>query len=242
MQEANAKVKELELKLAALKPHQPEQAESDTTVPSLQDLVKELYCVADKWDNFGVVLNVEPVLLRRIKSENTESNAACLREMLSVRLYNPPLPSWSDIADAIEVIGEEGIANSLRAKYCYRTQLKQDEHGYLFRQLSKYADHWRAIGANLQFTQSELNKIGNATYLFKQRSSSDLLSTMLSQWLQWAPGDARGSTNFATLEALIDALRKVNLDAVAHDLLSRSLLPPHSDISFNVQNVASTAY
>ena len=41
------------------------------------------------------------------------------------------------------------------------------------------------------------------------------LSAMLSQWLQWAPGDSQGSTSFATLEDLKAAL---NQGATAHDL------------------------
>ena len=45
------------------------------------------------------------------------------------------------------------------------------------------------------------------------------LSELLSKWLEWAPGDGRGSKDFATLEGLKDALLKANLGATAHDLL-----------------------
>ena len=58
---------------------------------SLQDLVKELYCVAGKWEDTGIVLDVESVSLRRIKSDNDGGNAACLREMLSIKLNTPLL-------------------------------------------------------------------------------------------------------------------------------------------------------
>ena len=37
------------------------------------------------------------------------------------------------------------------------------------------------------------------------------LGEMLTQWLQWAPGDGRGSTGFATKETLRAALLKANL-------------------------------
>ena len=40
----------------------------------------------------------------------------------------------------------------------------------------------------------------------------------LEDWLQRAPGDSRGSTSFATLEGLKDALDEVGLGASAHDL------------------------
>ena len=41
---------------------------------------------------------------------------------------------------------------------------------------------------------------------------------MLAQWLQWAPGDSRGSTSFATLEDLKAALNQAGLGAIAYDL------------------------
>ena len=41
---------------------------------------------------------------------------------------------------------------------------------------------------------------------------------MLAQWLQWAPGDGRGSTSFATLEDLKAALNQARLGTTAHDL------------------------
>ena len=41
---------------------------------------------------------------------------------------------------------------------------------------------------------------------------------MLKHWLQWAPGDARGSTGFATKESLREALLKANLGALAEEI------------------------
>jgi hypothetical protein len=41
------------------------------------------------------------------------------------------------------------------------------------------------------------------------------LGAMLSQWLQWAPGDGRGSTGFATRESLHAALLRANLGQLA---------------------------
>ena len=43
------------------------------------------------------------------------------------------------------------------------------------------------------------------------------LREMLSQWLQWAPGDRRGSTSFATKESLRTALFNANLGQVAQE-------------------------
>ena len=53
--------------------------------------------------------------------------------------------------------------------------------------------------------------------LFTQAPGS-YLSEMLTQWLQWAPGDGRGSKGFATKESLYDALLKINLGRLAEVL------------------------
>ena len=47
---------------------------------------------------------------------------------------------------------------------------------------------------------------------------SNYLSAMLSDWLQWAPGDARGSSCYATLESLKDAVDKAGLGSLAQKL------------------------
>ena len=96
-------------------------------------------------------------------------------------------------------------------------RLTDQHHGVLIKQLSQHAARWKEIGGGLCFTQSELADI-QASPLLLSDAPSSWLGAMLSQWLQWAPGDARGSTGFATLEALKDALRQANLGATAHDL------------------------
>ena len=55
--------------------------------------------------------------------------------------------------------------------------------------------------------------------LMIQSPPSSYLREMLTKWLQWAPGDGRGSRNFATFEDLRDALLKVQVTAsIAYDL------------------------
>ena len=198
-------------------------ADTESSVPSLQDLLKELYPIANKWEDIGILLNIESVVLRRIKSDNSnDSKAACLREMLRIWLKVTPHPSWSAIAEAIELLGNENLADRLRTKHCHCTRLTEDHHSLLFEQLSSCADQWRRIGVNLKFTEYELNEIGSHNLLafgswIPEISPKDSLREMLAEWLQWAPGDARGSTNFATLEALKDALRKAGLGTFAQD-------------------------
>ena len=87
----------------------------------------------------------------------------------------------------------------------------------LIQQLSKDAAKWREIGIYLGFGTNELDIIQCKPALYTGAPTS-WLQEIISQWLQWAPGDSRGSTSFATLENLKTALRHVGLGATAHDL------------------------
>ena len=69
----------------------------------------------------------------------------------------------------------------------------------------------------LGFTTDELDNI-QASPMLMSGAPKSWLHRMLSEWLEWAPGDRRGSMDFATLEGLRDALRLAGLAATAHDL------------------------
>ena len=90
-------------------------------------------------------------------------------------------------------------------------------HTSLLKQLHNHATHWRDIGTKLGFVRGELDNIESNAVL-TTRGPRSYLDTLLAQWLEWAPGDGRGSQGFATLEGLRDALRQANLGAIAHDL------------------------
>lgn len=63
----------------------------------------------------------------------------------------------------------------------------------------------------------ELENIEARPSLFMDAPQS-LLQAMLADWVQWCPGDSRGSTSRATLEALKRALVECELGQTAHDL------------------------
>ena len=87
----------------------------------------------------------------------------------------------------------------------------------LIKQLKKHAAKWREIGTHLEFLPRELSNIEARPSL---TSSAPLswLGALLEEWIQRAPGDSRGSTNFATLEELKAVLKEAGLGATAHDL------------------------
>ena len=65
------------------------------------------------------------------------------------------------------------------------------------------------------FSNEEMDTIECTPMLFLRGGPSGYLEQLLSQWLQWAPGDGRGSTGFATRESLIDGLLKADLGGLA---------------------------
>ena len=84
-------------------------------------------------------------------------------------------------------------------------------------QLKLHVAKWREIGIHLGFLTGELATI-EARPNLSQSAPLSWLVAMLEEWLQWAPGDGRGSTSFATLEDLMDALNEAGLGASACDL------------------------
>ena len=85
---------------------------------TLEQLLEELQIKQDDWKNIGVQLDINDGELEHIKSDNRGDSKACLREMLRIWLnrVDPP-PSWSAIAEAIEDLGDEQLAQELRSKY-----------------------------------------------------------------------------------------------------------------------------
>lgn len=89
-------------------------------------------------------------------------------------------------------------------------QCSHTHHVELLQQLTDYAMKWRSIGIHLGFREGELDNIQGAPLLLQEAPVS-WLCKMLSQWLEWGPGDSRGSTNYATLNALKAALSNAEI-------------------------------
>ena len=97
------------------------------------------------------------------------------------------------------------------------TRLSEGNHVKLIGQLKLHAAKWREIGTYLGFHQGELDSIESSPMLITQAPSS-YLNKLLSTWYQWAPGDGRGSKDFATLEALKHAVSQAGFGKTATDL------------------------
>ena len=91
------------------------------------------------------------------------------------------------------------------------------DHPRLYEKLKEHSSKWKEVGTLLGFRPGELNNI-EAKPLLLRGAPKSWLYEMLEEWLQWAPGDARGSTDFATLSGLREALDKAGLGATAQSL------------------------
>ena len=90
-----------------------------TKPPKFSVLLRELLSkVSAKWEDIGLLLDLEMGRLDTIKSDHYDSKV-CFREMLKLWLkqVDPP-PTWTAIIEAIEVCEYESLAEELRKKYC----------------------------------------------------------------------------------------------------------------------------
>ena len=94
-----------------------------------------------------------------------------------------------------------------------RTLVVSKHSSILIEQLCQRAYKWKEIAEGLRFANHEINNIDAAN-----SKPLDCLRAMLSDWMQWALGDARGSTDRSTLEALKKALYKANCGDIAETL------------------------
>ena len=104
------------------------------------------------------------------------------------------------------------------------TKLSDKNYLVLYAKLRKYCAEWREIGTHLGFDPHELNEI-EAKPLLLSNAPKSWLGAMLTDWLQWAPGDQRESTSYATLEGLRDVLNKAGLSVAAQSITTEILKP-----------------
>jgi hypothetical protein len=104
---------------------------------------------------------------------------------------------------------------SVLYNYIDGTRLCDNNHSWIYEKLEDRAAKWRDIGRAIGFKQGEMDNIQSDPMLLTQSAPKSYLRELLSQWLQWAPGDRRGSIGFATKESLRAALLNANLGQLA---------------------------
>ena len=90
-----------------------------TKLPKCSVLLRELLNkVSDKWEDIGLLLDLETGRLDAIKSDHHDSQT-CFREMLKLWLKrDDPPPTWSAIIETIRILQYKLLAEDLKKKYC----------------------------------------------------------------------------------------------------------------------------
>jgi hypothetical protein len=83
--------------------------------------------------------------------------------------------------------------------------------------ITKFSHKWRVIGLGLGFAVSELDAIQSMPRLLTTAPLS-WLTTMLTDWQQWTPEDARGSGQYPTLRSLRMAVDGAGFGHIAEEL------------------------
>ena len=105
--------------------------------------------------------------------------------------------------------------SSLKLIPIVETRLSANDYAAIYYKLESYAARWRDIGTALGFSEGEMNNIQTNPMLLTQSAPKSFLREMLTQWLEWAPGDGRGSEGFASSDSLHAALLKANFGQLA---------------------------
>ena len=109
------------------------------------------------------------------------------------------------------------------------TILNNKDHYILYSHLHIHAAYWGEIGVYLGFFTGELKNIHAQENLYNE-GVEGFLREMLSRWLQWAPGDDRGSKYYATLEALKKAVDRAGRGKTAINLSRVDLTSTQSNV------------
>ena len=148
-----------------------------------------------------------PSKLKKFKGELCSLMCDKLKEEENLKPF--PLPSGYEKWRLCSTEECHSLKDSLR--------LKKSHYSFLFDKLSNYAADWREIGTHLKFQQKELDIIQTKPFL-QSGAPKSWLSAMISGWMEWAPGDSRGSTSYANLEDLKSAVSKAGFGVLAEEL------------------------
>jgi hypothetical protein len=107
------------------------------------------------------------------------------------------------------------------------TRLKAADYGCLCVKVRPCAAKWKLIAQSLRFTHNEISAIEANP---RNVQPNSYLDNVVGVWLEWAPGDARGSEDYATLEQLQIAVNKAGYGAIASELIKGNYRVLHPSI------------
>ena len=92
--------------------------------PQLKDLV---LIQTTEWYDLGLQLGIEDTKLEEIESNNPKSVRTCRREMFKAWLRITPSPSYQQLVEALQTVGETSEADHLCKKYSKITAVLEVE-------------------------------------------------------------------------------------------------------------------
>ena len=88
----------------------------NTKFPTLKELVQELYAASAQWYTLGIFLRIPHPRLENIQRDRSTS-MDCFVVMLSEWLNNSVQPTWNEVCEALDNIGEPALAAKIMEKY-----------------------------------------------------------------------------------------------------------------------------
>ena len=89
-----------------------------TGLPTMEQLLTELYEISEKWYIIGTALGLSTEVLISIKEEYGPEDSMCLVNILDIWLTKTTLPSWIDIANMLNgEVSEAMIAKRIINDY-----------------------------------------------------------------------------------------------------------------------------
>ena len=86
-------------------------------IPELKDVFGELLCLAAQWRTIGTLLGIPAHILDNVQRDEAKNGTqCCLQRMLSEWFGHTNLPSWKDVADAVERCNRKK-AREIRDRY-----------------------------------------------------------------------------------------------------------------------------
>ena len=127
--------------------------------------------------------------------------------------------TWYGKLTPLQFLWLDNGSNASDKKLTFGALSESHHLSKLLCQLNPHASKWREIGTHLGFRQGELDNIEHKPLLLNEGPKA-WLREMLREWLEWAPGDSRGSSSFASIECLKCALDNSGLGKTALEVES----------------------
>ena len=123
---------------------------------------------------------------------------------------------------AISYLQLKRLCTSLPAAGQSRTVVQSHHYGTLCEQLRQCAASWKKVAEGLRFHKYEISNIAADPMKIAEGAPESYMDAVISGWLDWGPGDVRGSEDVATLEALRVAVIRAGFVKVAGTLTLNS--------------------